>query len=415
MFSLVRFKQIGSVLFFQSFSFGISLICSLLLIRNLSKNEYALFTITLMLLGMMDALSDSGLTVGFRRLAGKYSNNADLFSSLCLSLFKIRKQILFGIMVLIGSVGFIFYYKESSSTPHSIILVFLTLVLAFFEVERSMKIEVLRIQMEVQTVQNSEMLMNLIRLGIIACVMLVISIEFVILGYIISSIITGYFLKQRSNVYIKDNTIAGSRYVNVYLKKFKELLPNTVFYLFQSQISLAIITLMFSSSQIADYGALSRFGMVFIALNAVTTNVFAPRFSKYTDLTILRKRFLQLVILFIATGFFILLCVGTLSTQILSILGDKYSGLEKLFLYLVLGNIVGYLFGNINSLNNSRAWVYFNARLAIPVSIVALVLGALILDLTKVENVVIYSMLPILFTGFLKLADSLRGLKIIFY
>ncbi|WP_156027116.1 hypothetical protein [Sporocytophaga myxococcoides] len=318
-------------------------------------------------------------------------------------------------MVLIGSVGFIFYYKESSSTPHSIILVFLTLVLAFFEVERSMKIEVLRIQMEVQTVQNSEMLMNLIRLGIIACVMLVISIEFVILGYIISSIITGYFLKQRSNVYIKDNTIAGSRYVNVYLKKFKELLPNTVFYLFQSQISLAIITLMFSSSQIADYGALSRFGMVFIALNAVTTNVFAPRFSKYTDLTILRKRFLQLVILFIATGFFILLCVGTLSTQILSILGDKYSGLEKLFLYLVLGNIVGYLFGNINSLNNSRAWVYFNARLAIPVSIVALVLGALILDLTKVENVVIYSMLPILFTGFLKLADSLRGLKIIFY
>src|SRR5437867_497380 len=72
-------------------------------------------------------------------------------------------------------------------------------------------------------------------------------------------------------------------------------LPNAVFFCFQGQVTLLILTLVGSPTGIADVTALGRVAALFAVFSAAFASVLAPRFARCQDPERLRHLYLLLV------------------------------------------------------------------------------------------------------------------------
>ena len=71
--------------------------------------------------------------------------------------------------------------------------------------------------------------------------------------------------------------------------------PNTLFFCFQGQVTLLILTLVGNPTGIADVTALGRLAMLLTAFSAAFTNVLVPRFARCQDARRLPRLYVGLV------------------------------------------------------------------------------------------------------------------------
>lgn len=410
-----RLKQIGGVLAFQGLAFVITFSTNIFIIRTLPKASYAVFIICFQMLGVVSILTDSGITPAFRRLAGQFWKTKHFFSPLVKSLLELRNKLMVGIIPISLVIAAVLFYRQNGFTWRILPWVTLLSVLVFLEIQKAMHLEILRSQLQVRKVQLVENLLNFSRFVLGLASLLLMNIEFLLFAYILASWIASAFAKAKAKPFFNPADTAKNSYKKVMMSKYRELLPNSIFFIIQSQVAIFLLTFFHRAGGVADYGALGRITVIFNMLNAVVLNVFAINFSRNQNLNSLRKNYFTILGSVILLSLVLFCSIFLFRHQIVSILGKKYRGLEYLLIQLTFNSCVTFVLSSVGMLNNAKAWVFYNARFAIPVSIFALVLGMFILDFSKIENIILYSLMPIAFTGLLKLADSFRGLKLAFY
>ena len=142
------------------------------------------------------------------------------------------------------------------------------------------------------------------------------------------------------------------------LRLTKHLAANSIFYCFQGQITIFLISFFaHRSASVAEVGALGRLAMIFSVLTNLLANIFVPAFARCHNRRKLRLLYLAIVGGVSAFSLVILLGASFFPEQFLFVLGNKYAHLHQELLLMVGGAVLGTLTGTFWSLNASKAWV----------------------------------------------------------
>ena len=169
-------------------------------------------------------------------------------------------------------------------------------------------------------------------------------------------------------------------------------LPNAVFFCFQAQVTLLILTLLGSPTGIADITALGRVTALFAVVSTVFTNVLVPCFARCQNPTRLPYLYLLLVSAIVLVLLPLLLFAWFFPDPFLWLLGGKYQQLGRECGWVVAAGCVGQIAGVMWGLNSSKAWIRLQAPGFIPAILAAQIMAALFLDLRQFHDVLVFNL-----------------------
>ena len=157
---------------------------------------------------------------------------------------------------------------------------------------------------------------------------------------------------------------------------------NSIFFAFKDQIAILIIGLYGTTSGLADLGAITRFSMIFLGVNALATNLLGPSFGRSKEFTELVKISKITFMVFLIISIITLSLAYLFSNDLLWLLGPKYKGLNyELFMVFVLSCMM-LAVHILNILNNSKGWIKYSPKLEIPIGIIGIVFGAFLFNIS---------------------------------
>jgi O-antigen/teichoic acid export membrane protein len=135
-------------------------------------------------------------------------------------------------------------------------------------------------------------------------------------------------------------------------------LPNIIFYALQGQISLFLISFFGQTRSIAEVGALGRLGQIFILLSGFNGAVIEPFMARLPEKQVLRK---FLIVFAAASAICAVIClVGFFEPRLLLLLlGARYASLQRETGWLALGSSIGYLATVAWTVCGARRWLFW--------------------------------------------------------
>lgn len=177
------------------------------------------------------------------------------------------------------------------------------------------------------------------------------------------------------------------------LAMVKRLLPESIYYCVSGQITIWLISILGSTTSIAQVGAIGRFSMIFGLISTLLSALFYPRFARLpNDSRLLLKRYLQIQAAVIIVSGAVVLAVWLLSDKLLLILGSKYAGLSHEVVLLIMGGAINFVSGSSFYMCTSRGWV-INPLITIIVSVLSISVGVMFLDISSLHGVLIFNIL----------------------
>ncbi len=141
------------------------------------------------------------------------------------------------------------------------------------------------------------------------------------------------------------------------LNFIRPLMPATLFYAFQGQIGVLLISWFGKADTIAEVGALARISQIFILLGAFNTVVVAPYIAKTPRHLLLRRYFgfcsgaLGLSACVVFAGFY-------LPGIFVWLIGPNYSHLSSDLGFLLLASCLNLVSGLMWCMHSARKWVF---------------------------------------------------------
>jgi hypothetical protein len=169
-------------------------------------------------------------------------------------------------------------------------------------------------------------------------------------------------------------------------------LPNTLFFCFQGQVTLLILTLFGNRIQIAEISAIGRIATLFAIFSVVFTNVLAPHFARCQD----SARLLKLYLTRLFGSVMVLAPLAVLAwvypAPLLYLLGAKYASLRSECFWVVAAGCVAQIAGVLWTLNSSKAWIRVQVVGYIPIILTMQAIAAAFLDLHRFHDVLIFNL-----------------------
>lgn len=200
----------------------------------------------------------------------------------------------------------------------------------------------------------------------------------------VAALLNGLAYKRLARNYVDVPDARDPEKTRAIRRLMAPLLPGLIFTAFQGQITVLLITVFGDVRAIAEVGALSRLAALFAVLAGLNQVLIAPRFPQVP-----RDR-LRLEIMRVLGG------VGALSLMLtvlafvfpaplLFLLGSSYDHLSAEVAWFMLGASLGYLAGTIYFINVSRRFVWhWTTWLGLGLVIFSQVASAIFFDLGSV-------------------------------
>lgn len=213
-----------------------------------------------------------------------------------------------------------------------------------------------------------------------------------------------YFFRARNLLGTKGRPSGEKRKAIVHLAL--PSMPNAIFYAFQGQIALLVITLFGHSAAVASVGALNRLARVFVLFAQMNPILIEPYFAKLQRER-LKRNYLGVLGVEVTFCVFVVALAGLYPGIFLWVLGPNYSSLHFEVFLVILASSIGHLCEVLWIIHNARRFVYWwNGVLIISLTLAVQVLFIWKLDLSTVRGVLYLNLatavvtLPvIIFTG----------------
>ena len=173
-------------------------------------------------------------------------------------------------------------------------------------------------------------------------------------------------------------------------KMMRQMYPNSVFTCVQGQISIWLITIFAGTSEVADFGALSRLAILFAVFQGPLAHWIGPAFSRANSQKKLCGIAVGAFALLASVSLPILLLVILKPSWLLTILGTQYGHLQRELLLVVASMLVGAAVNVSWCLVYARGWVR-TAWLNIPCTILAQVTALFFVPIDSVAGVALLS------------------------
>ena len=380
--------------------------------RWLPQREYAYFTIANAMQATLMLLADIGVSVGLVSIGGRVWQDRHRFGELINTGLAVRKKLAAVAAIIVAPILYAMLARNGASSLYTLLLI--AFVLAGFSIQISVDIfsVVPRLRSDISQIQKIDFTCAIVRLLLILGLVYLFATAGLAVAIASAAFLLQYFLLRAyaaTVVDLKANENAEDRHEIVRL--VKSLAANTLFYCFQGQITVFLISFFARhAASVAEVGALGRLAMIFTVLTNLLINIFVPAFARCQDKRKLRHLFAAIaggVILFSAL---VLAGAALFPDQFLFVLGNRYAHLRRELLLMVGVAVVSALGGTLWLLNASKAWVS-GAWLYIPLTLATQIALIPFTDFSSVAGVLMFNLISAVPSVLLNLALSYRGFR----
>jgi len=364
-FSAPKLRSISEFLSLQGITIAANLLYGFLCVRILPLTEYAKFAVVFGFSGTLNILMDVNFSGTLAPLIGTHVDDRTLIADYVASL----RHLAYRLYVVVG-VGAIFVYPimvRHQSWDWWTVSAMVAILLAVSWLVRlsgsyGAVLIVCRYRApwyRAQLIASLGTLALLLTFWSIHCLSAFAAILINVAGMAFVSF-SNYFYAQKV-LACKGNSTREKRNAIIHLAMPN--MPNAIFYAFQGQIALLLITIFGHTSAVAGVGALSRLSQIFLFFGQMNFLLLEPYFARLPESKFKRNYAAAVIVE-------IILCLVVSGTALtfpqifLWILGHKYNGLSREVFLAIAGSSLSYFSGVLWGLHSARKFVYWWASSA---------------------------------------------------
>ncbi|MBB4079027.1 O-antigen/teichoic acid export membrane protein [Lewinella aquimaris] len=386
---------------------GVGFIVGIFIIRTLSTEQYAYYTLANTMLGTMTVLADGGISTGVMSEGGKKWQDKQELGKILATGMHMRQQ--FAVGSLIVSVPILYYLlQEQGVVWWESILLILCLAPTFWAALSGSLLQIVpKLHQDINELLKINVTINVVRLLVTLPVLLL--FPFASLAVLASGVsqVGGNLQFRKLSLKKADwQTAFSPEYRTKIMASVKRILPGSIYYCISGQITVWLIAIFSSTESIAQIGALSRLMMLLTLVRLSIEMLIVPRYARLpADRRLIIVRFFQVV------GLISLLCAAIVGAVYLFpniflwILGSKYQDLEHEVVLMTMGSCLMLISGVMHMMSSSRG-IIPQPYLFIGATIVFQVLVLLYLvDYTTLAGVLWFSILSALSNILYRIVD----------
>lgn len=337
---------------------ALTLASGIFIVRTLDQKEYAYYTIANSMLSTMNILADSGVSISLSAIGGKVWQDRYRFGQLINNAMRFRYYLAAISITVVTPILIWILIRNGASIGYAVLITIVVLLGLNFQLTNGVLIVVPRLHSQISRIQNLDILSAISRLILLG------------LGYLTfwnatvaiatGSLVSGLqrFVLGRWSAENIDNQVSSNEEDSKFiLTTIKHSLPSSIFFCIQGQLSVFIISIFGSTQNIAELGALGRIGVIFTVINSVMATIVLPSFSRCQSVVILRRRYFQILGLFLLLGIVMIASAYIFPDQILWIIGKKYSHLKNELFMIILVTFVSLFVALMSSFNLAKGWI----------------------------------------------------------
>ena len=360
-----------------------------IIVRHLSKPDYAWFTIVNSFVATMGMLADVGIGGALSAIGGAVWQDNARFGSLIRTALTLRRMLAVVSITVVTPI-FIWVLVKNQASPATI-AVLVPAALAGFVMQLTAGVlgVVLSLRQEIRRMQLLGLAAALLRLGLLAPACLIfIDARVAVLTGVIAVAVQVWILRRWVRASVDWHAPQSPDYRSRILGIVKKQAPITIFHCVQGQIIVLLISIFGSEERVAEIGALGRFAVIFTLISSVMNGIVVPRFARCQDRSVLRRRYWQVAIGFaFLTGSLVALSAA-FPRPLLWVLGGRYANLEGEVWLMMLNAALGGMFVCLVSMTYCKGWI-LPAAICIPLEIVTQAALILIFDMSTVRGVLL--------------------------
>lgn len=355
-----------------------------LLIRAMDKLNYAWFTVAFGSQTMLSVLADCGLTSSLTALGGPVAYEPARLSGLVHLIRRWRLRFMIATLAVVLPVTWWMLRKNLASPSQTTIVMVLVILTAYSAIDAAVLMTANKLFRQLPVVLKAESLFGLIRLGLV-------TILFVTGANVITALTCTVVAYLCQLVFLRYYTFRSlgapgpvePEWIPTIQSQVRHVLPIGVWHCVQGQISTMILTIFATTNQVADIGALARYGFIFVVIQLPLGHFVLPAIARSIDPSHLRKLILATIIGFVAVLLGVIL-FGALGAQYcLLLLGPNYGHLEIEFSWYLAASSLATTGHVIWGIALTRGWVRFG-WFEIPLTILGQTVAAPLLDLSRI-------------------------------
>ncbi len=367
---------------------AIGFVSGILIIRTLSTQEYALYTLANTTLGAMVVLADGGISTGVMAQGGKVWQDPGKLGKVLSTGADLKKKFAIG-SLLIAVPPLLFLFRHHGTSWWMSVLIIVSLIPAFYTALSNQLLEIApKLQQDILPLQKIQVGANIGRLAILGLTLLVFPWAFVaLIAYGLPQIWGNMFIRRSAEKYADHTQKPDPLIRKEILGIVKRKLPEAIYYCISGQITIWLLSIFGSTTEIAQIGGLGRLAVVINLFFVLFSILILPRFARLPNVPkVLLLRFVQiqggllLLISCLIFGFWMF------SSELLWVLGPAYAGLDNELLLNTIAACLGLIAGASFYLSTGRGWI-INPFFSIPISITAIICGAWVFDVSSLQGI----------------------------
>lgn len=378
---------------------ALNLATGFLLVRWLTVNDYAVYSLVTGFQGSVGMLVELGLGSSIvALLAGR--TDPHVVGGYIRSTRHYRNRFFLALLPVIV-VGFpVLTLRQGWGLPLTAVLLAAILVSLYFQSWASYYAVPLLIHQELALYYRTPSLLSATRLGVSFLLHLLSLLSAVASVWLstLSTVAQGWFYREHSVRHIAEPQESDPAKNREVLNYIRPLMPSTIFFALQGQISILLITWFGKENSIAEVGALGRIGQLFVMLAAFNSVIIAPAIARIPRSLLLRRYCQVLAGAVLVSGIMVGLAVA-FPAAFLWLLGHKYEHLRGELGWMMASSCIGYLTGVMWTMHSTRKWIFAWGVWSYIGSVVLTQVAAFVfMDLSTTRNVILFSLFSSLAT-----------------
>ncbi len=388
------FKRILNVGLFQALSQLANALAGLLIIRSLDKVDYAAYVLFYAVLSSISVVSGFGINMGMSVIGGRVWESRKELGILVRTLENLRMGLFKWMILPFAAYTFWLFHENSLGLVFAGFSLAVVLIIVWLQIHANLKFDVAKLLNRTDIVNRYELVPALVRLVAVAGILFFLPGHlFLVLLVTLLSYLIQYRMINGQVAGLYDPSEEESReYRKETVSFMKPDLPSTLYYVFQGQIAVVLLSVFLDTTAISDVTALGRITVLLGIVNATLAAVLLPVFAKEQDLGRLRTKFFQSSSVYLTMLSLICLVAYFFPEALLWVLGEKYVHLKTELFVMVLGSCfiqyVGFMYGIITA----KGWVKYQWLYG-PLTILNQVILVFLLDLHTEMGIIWFSAL----------------------
>ncbi|HVM77663.1 MAG TPA: hypothetical protein VMU06_01500 [Stellaceae bacterium] len=373
--------------FVQGLAQLIGFVTGVVIVRLLTVQDYAIYTIANSMLGALIVLADSGVASAAVGIGGRVWQDPIRLGQVLDAARATMRAVGASILIPAALAFVLLLSRHGASAGEAATLTVLLVAGSGLAVFNSVDLVAARLSGATRFIQLLSLAGSALRLALTAVAAAFgLRVGTAIVAIVVASgaqyWATARWLRGKVSRNPPGDRSAAAELKSVAIRQF----PNSLNYVFQAQISIWLLSIFGSSGGVADLGAVTRIGAIFAVLMATMQNVIVPRYARCQDPRRVGRLCFQILAGFAVLVLAPVALVAMAPQPVLWILGPQYAHLPAELVLAVLSTSIGSLVGLAWMLNANRAW-FPPSHIWIPLELSAQIVMVLLIGVSTVGQV----------------------------